>query len=175
VEDEEGAEGEEDAEEDADGDADADVDADVDADADVDVDGDASPSKMTARQRSRLGQTGELLALPGKFSSSRLMFHIELTFSDGVQSKAKPILTEAERLQKREEMARRRKRQNEQRLQDEQVSSTLLSNHTQVERPNTPLSTRQSTASCARRRAARAPSSTTRPPCLKAKAGARAG
>lgn len=40
---------------------------------------------------------------------------------DGINSKAKPELTEAERLQKREEMARRRKRQNEQRLQDEQV------------------------------------------------------
>lgn len=34
-------------------------------------------------------------------------------------------MTEAERLQKREEMARRRKRQNEQRLQDEQVSVAL--------------------------------------------------
>lgn len=41
--------------------------------------------------------------------------------TDGLP-KIKPILTEAERLQKREEMARRRKRQNEQRLQDEQVS-----------------------------------------------------
>ncbi len=36
----------------------------------------------------------------------------------------KLVLTEAERLQRREETARRRKRQSEQRLQDEQVSST---------------------------------------------------
>ncbi|KLT42345.1 hypothetical protein CC85DRAFT_285584 [Cutaneotrichosporon oleaginosum] len=62
-----------------------------------------SPSKMTARQRARLTEgESHLMALPDGFS------------------KPKPELTEAERLQKREEMARRRKRQNEQRLQDEQ-------------------------------------------------------
>ncbi|BEJ12940.1 hypothetical protein CspHIS471_0301140 [Cutaneotrichosporon sp. HIS471] len=62
-----------------------------------------SPSKMTARQRARLTEgDSHLMVLPDGFS------------------KPKPELTEAERLQKREEMARRRKRQNEQRLQDEQ-------------------------------------------------------
>ncbi|KAL1406249.1 hypothetical protein Q8F55_007943 [Vanrija albida] len=63
-----------------------------------------SPSKMTARQRAKQNKDLQdtLISLP-----------------DG-QPKVKPVLTEAERLQKREEMARRRKRQNEQRLQDEQ-------------------------------------------------------
>lgn len=61
---------------------------------------------MTARQRAKQNKDLQdtLISLP-----------------DG-QPKIKPVLTEAERLQKREEMARRRKRQNEQRLQDEQVS-----------------------------------------------------
>lgn len=68
---------------------------------------------MTARQRAkREKELGE---------DEGLIDDGLLSLPDG-QVKVKPILTEAERLQKREEMARRRKRQNEQRLQDEQVS-----------------------------------------------------
>ncbi|WWD00507.1 hypothetical protein V866_007424 [Kwoniella sp. B9012] len=63
-----------------------------------------SPTKMTARQRAKgnkdLQET--LLQLPNEVSGKKV------------------ILTEAERLQKREETARRRKRQTEQKLQDEQ-------------------------------------------------------
>ncbi|WWC87008.1 uncharacterized protein L201_001890 [Kwoniella dendrophila CBS 6074] len=63
-----------------------------------------SPTKMTARQRAKgnkdLQET--LIQLPNEVSGKKL------------------ILTEAERLQKREETARRRKRQTEQKLQDEQ-------------------------------------------------------
>nr|XP_018265623.1 uncharacterized protein I303_01994 [Kwoniella dejecticola CBS 10117]OBR87781.1 hypothetical protein I303_01994 [Kwoniella dejecticola CBS 10117] len=63
-----------------------------------------SPTKMTARQRAKgnkdLQET--LLQLPNEVSGKKL------------------ILTEAERLQRREETARRRKRQTEQKLQDEQ-------------------------------------------------------
>ena len=50
-------------------------------------------------------------------------------FTDKTEAGAKKalVLTEAERLQRREESARRRKRQMEQKLQDEQVrSSTSL-------------------------------------------------
>lgn len=68
---------------------------------------------MTARQRAkREKELGE---------DEGLIDEGLMSLPDG-QVKVKPILTEAERLQKREEMARRRKRQNEQRLQDEQVS-----------------------------------------------------
>ena len=67
---------------------------------------------MTARQRAkREKELGE---------DEGLIDDGLLSLPDGL-AKVKPILTEAERLQKREEMARRRKRQNEQRLQDEQV------------------------------------------------------
>ncbi|WWC67885.1 uncharacterized protein I206_101803 [Kwoniella pini CBS 10737] len=63
-----------------------------------------SPTKMTARQRAKgnkdLQET--LLQLPNEVSGKKV------------------ILTEAERIQKREETARRRKRQTEQKLQDEQ-------------------------------------------------------
>lgn len=72
-----------------------------------------SPSKMTARQRAK--REKELGEDEGAIDEGLM------SLPDG-QVKVKPILTEAERLQKREEMARRRKRQNEQRLQDEQVS-----------------------------------------------------
>lgn len=76
-----------------------------------------SPSKMTARQRAkREKELGE---------DEGLIDEGLMSLPDG-QVKVKPILTEAERLQKREEMARRRKRQNEQRLQDEQVSYSDL-------------------------------------------------
>lgn len=72
---------------------------------------------MTARQRAkREKEMGE---------DEGLIDEGLMSLPDG-QVKVKPILTEAERLQKREEMARRRKRQNEQRLQDEQVSCFLL-------------------------------------------------
>ncbi|KAL7419010.1 hypothetical protein Q5752_006695 [Cryptotrichosporon argae] len=68
--------------------------------------GRASPSKMTARQRSRQNKdlSDGLLSLP----------------NDNLPKKPEPVLTEAERLGRREENARRRRRQNEQRLQDEQ-------------------------------------------------------
>jgi len=67
-----------------------------------------SPSKLTARQRAKGNKDLQesLLALP----------------NEG-QGKKAVILTEAERLQKREETARRRKRQSEQRLADEQEAT----------------------------------------------------
>ncbi|GMK57834.1 hypothetical protein CspeluHIS016_0406680 [Cutaneotrichosporon spelunceum] len=102
---------EEDELDDDDDEGEGDDDADADADGDEEMEEEfevtdsraPSPSKMTARQRARLTEgDSHLMVLPDGFS------------------KPKPELTEAERLQKREEMARRRKRQNEQRLQDEQ-------------------------------------------------------
>ncbi|ORX38857.1 hypothetical protein BD324DRAFT_294568 [Kockovaella imperatae] len=66
-----------------------------------------SPSKMTARQRARGNKDLQETLL-------------ELPHGNEGSSKKQLILTEAERIQRREEVARRRKRQTEQKLQDEQ-------------------------------------------------------
>lgn len=74
-------------------------------------------------------------APPHPFHWARLMGEVD------TQGK-KLVLTEAERLQRREETARRRKRQSEQRLQDEQVgdASSLSPSypppHTRFHRPH---------------------------------------
>lgn len=86
-----------------------------------------SPSKLTARQRAKGNKDLQdtLIALPNgalpphPFHWARLMGEVD------TQGK-KLVLTEAERLQRREETARRRKRQSEQRLQDEQVGDAYL-------------------------------------------------
>ncbi len=102
-----------------------------------------SPSKLTARQRAKGNKDLQdtLIALPNgalpphPFHWARLMGEVD------TQGK-KLVLTEAERLQRREETARRRKRQSEQRLQDEQVgdASSLSPSypppHTRFHRPH---------------------------------------
>ena len=85
----------------------------------------ASPSKLTARQRARgnvdLQET--LIALPMGASPFHLVWREVLIADPGNK---KLVLTEAEKLQRREEVARRRKRQSEQKLQDEQVCLSPL-------------------------------------------------
>jgi hypothetical protein len=89
-----------------------------------------SPSKLTARQRAKGNKDLQdtLIALPNG-ESRRFVVYTQLKTSrvDAPGKKPIPIMTEAEKGQKKEEMARRRKRQTEQKLQDEQVSSL---NHT---------------------------------------------
>jgi len=104
-----------------------------------------SPSKLTARQRAKgnkdLQET--LVSLPGTLFLCVILHtfthnHIRTSFvhlhrllhhmnTDEIEAGTKKalVLTEAERLQRREESARRRKRQMEQKLQDEQVRLSL--------------------------------------------------
>ena len=84
-----------------------------------------SPTKLTARQRARNNKDLQetLIALPGESIRQESKAIPDYAAESGSK---KVILTEAERLQRREEVARRRKRQSEQKLQDEQVCLSAL-------------------------------------------------
>ncbi len=102
-----------------------------------------SPSKLTARQRAKGNKDLQdtLIALPNGALPPHPIHWARLMGEVDTQGK-KLVLTEAERLQRREETARRRKRQSEQRLQDEQVgdASSLSPSypppHTRFHRPH---------------------------------------
>lgn len=79
-----------------------------------------SPAKMTARQRSKQNKDvgEELIQLPNREWQSCKPQALTIT---EVTSSRKQILTDAEKAQKKEETARRRKRQLDQKLEDEKV------------------------------------------------------